>query len=74
MTGSAVQLPQNNASRVVLCALANGHPIYIGPAGVTVDTGLELEAGVPQELDAANTNMLWAIGTDGDILSFAALY
>jgi hypothetical protein len=75
MTGSAVQLPANNASMVTLSGLkGNAHPIYVGPVGVTAATGLEVEPGVPVELDVANTNMLYAIGTGGDVLSFCALF
>lgn len=76
MTGEAVQLPNNPATKVTLNGLkANAHPIYVGGAGVTAETGLEIEAGgYPVEVDVANTAMLYAIGTASDVLSFVALY
>jgi hypothetical protein len=74
MTGSAIQLPANNSSVVVLSnSAASGHSVYVGPAGVTAATGLEIPKGASVPIPISNTAALYAIGTSGDILSYAVL-
>jgi len=74
MTGSALALPNHAAVQgVVLSApTTNAHPIEVGDAGVTTTTGLILEPGGPPTpvLPVDNSNVLHAIGTSGDVLSF----
>jgi hypothetical protein len=75
MTGSALQMPAAPASVIVLKALkANAAAIYVGPSGVTLSTGLQINPGDSASLPLASLELLYAIGTDDDILSWAAMY
>lgn len=75
MDGSAIQLPEFLASAVVLSALkANLDPIYIGPAGVTEATGLEIIPGASVPINVGHTSMIYAIGASGDHLAFLAAF
>lgn len=76
VTTEAQQLPDASGSKIILTALkANTIPVYIGGAGVTDETGLELEPGVPVELNTANLNKLYVIASaTGASVSWAALY
>jgi hypothetical protein len=77
MTGSAVTLPSNvPVQGVVLTAPAsNGHAISVGGAGVTASTGMILSPGQAPTpvLPVDNANVLSAIGTSGDVLSFLVI-
>lgn len=73
MAGAALQLPAHAASEgVVLSApTANTHPIALGPAGVTMTTGLLLEPGqLSPLLPVQNSSVLYADGNAPDVLSF----
>ena|ERR1035437_7640027 len=79
MTGSAVQLSANPLTNgVILTAKGtNNGDILIGGAGVdqTEDgtgAGYILEPGASISYACDNTSRLYAIGTSGDVLSFAA--
>jgi len=75
MSGSAVQLTDALASEVVLTALkANTAALYVGGEGVTSGSGLEIAPGNSVTLHVGHVGMLWAVGTAGDKLSFAAAY
>ena len=77
MTGSIVNLPSNAASQgVVLTAPAsNAGPVAVGAALVAPGTGMILSPGQAPTpvLPVANSNVLHAIGTSGDVLSFLVL-
>jgi hypothetical protein len=77
MTGSIVTLPSDVAVQgVVLSAPAsNGHPISIGGPLVTAGTGMILSPGQAPTpvLPVANADVLSAIGTNSDVLSFLVI-
>ncbi|HXA33026.1 MAG TPA: hypothetical protein VNV87_12260 [Acidimicrobiales bacterium] len=74
MTGAAVALPNHPAVQgVVLSAPAsNTGPISVGAAGVTAGSGMILSPGQAPTpvLPVDNSDVLHAIGTSGDVLSF----
>jgi hypothetical protein len=74
MTGSIVTLPANAAVQgVTLSAPAsNGHPVSVGGPLVTAGSGMILSPGQAPTpvLPVANSDLLSAIGTAGDVLSF----
>lgn len=51
----------NGASYVYLHAPTGGNTIFVGPAGVTTATGLELPKGSLQEFWLAETDKLYGI-------------
>lgn len=78
MTGSAVQLGSNILLNgvIVTAKSTNAAPIVIGGSGVTATVdgtgnGYILEAGASVSWAVTNTNVLYAIGTSADVLSFA---
>lgn len=73
MTGAALTLPSLPVTQGVVLAAAktNTAAVAVGPAGVTITTGLALEAGeLTPLLPVANSNFLHAVGTSGDVLTF----
>jgi hypothetical protein len=66
MTGAAVTLPAHSATAGVVLAARSTNA-----AAITIDTGLEIDAGqMTPLLPVANSNVLSARGTSGDVLSF----
>lgn len=76
VTTTAAQLPNQPALYIILqAAKANTVPVYVGQAGVTDSTGLEIEAGgAPLVIPLANLNLLYAVASADVILSWMALY
>lgn len=77
ITGTAAQMPASPASKIQLSApKGNTNPVVVGTAGtVTTTTGFSIAPGQVVELDIANLNMLYAIGTGtGDFLDYAVVY
>ena len=77
MTGSDITLPSHPASEgVVLSApSSNAHPIYVGGSAVTSGTGLILSPGQAPTpvLPVLNSDVLTAIGTSPDVLSYLVI-
>lgn len=73
MTGAPLQLPADIATNGVTLTTphTNTGNVEVGPAGVGTATGLVLGAGMTTPLlPVANANLLYAIGTAPDVLSF----
>lgn len=72
MDGSADQLPNHSLTQaVVVQALStNGHSLFVGGTGVTTSTGIELTPGSAVTLPVSNTDLLWAVGTASDVITF----
>lgn len=78
MTGSAVQLSSNSLTNgvIITAKSSNTANIILGLAGVSTTedgsgNGYILEPGSSISYACDNTNEIYAIGTSGDILSFA---
>lgn len=56
-------------SVVVKARSSNSGSVYIGPTGVTVLTGYELQPGASVTLDQPELGNLYSIGTAGDKLT-----
>jgi hypothetical protein len=77
MTGSAVQLQTNTLTNgvIITAKSTNTANIVIGDSGVTTTengsgNGYILEPGASVSFAGTNTNLLYAIGTTSDVLSF----
>lgn len=76
VTTSAQQLPDYACLFVTIKALAaNTVPVYIGGAGVTDSTGLEIDPSSPAvTLQVANLNLLYAVATAAAVISYIVTY
>ena len=58
---------------VTLTALStNTSSVFVGPSGVTSGTGLELKPGVSVTLSVSNLDLVYAVGTAGEKVSYLA--
>lgn len=58
----------------VKAASTNTAPVFVGPAGVAVGTGLELGAGEFIDLELANVNLIYAVSAVAQSVSWSAVY
>lgn len=53
---------------------ANSAAVFIGPAGVALGTGFQLDPGDTEEFELANVNLIYAISAAGQAVSWSAIY
>lgn len=73
MTGTSVTLPAHGATQgvIVRAPAANAHAVEVGAPGVTTSSGLILDPGSSSPLlPVTNSNLLAAVGTAPDLISF----
>lgn len=75
VTGTAAALSSNAARAVcVVALLANTIPIYVGAAGVTTSTGMQLSPGQGMCQPVSNTNLVFVVAsTTGATASWSAV-